>query len=383
MKKILYLIGFDLRGGSTICALELIKNLQQTDFNPTVVTLYKNDFNVFCTKNNIENYSCHYGRICSMSKGFFGRSIAFFMRPILNYVAFKHLKQKINFSEICFVHSNDTCIDFGAYLHKKTGIPHFWHIRDFFLFDKKWPPLVKDLPSYMSKNSTKIITVSKALEKYLINNGCPQNKVQTIYDGIAVPFEVPKHSYSKAKKEILNVVCVGQICQLKGQMTLVDAVSKMTDDERLHFKFVFFGEINHDIKEDLAKKINESKLQQCIEFKGYSKDILSDLTDYDIGVQPSHSEGFSRVTAEYMATGLCVVAAEEGAIPELIQHNKNGLLYEDFNSDDLKEKLLYCYNNQEKMRSFGKTAQTKFFTYYEQSVNFKNIIELYSNCSRN
>lgn len=383
MKRVLYLVGFDLTGGSTICAFELIKKLQQTEYKPIVVTLYKNDFNDFCTKNNIENYSCHYGRICSMSKGFFGRSIAFFMRPILNYIAFKCLKQKINFSEISFVHSNDTCIDFGAYLHKKIGVSHFWHVRDFFLFDKKWPPLVKDLPSYMSKNATKIITVSKALEKYLINNGCPQNKVQTIYDGIAVPFEVPKHSYSKAKKEVLNVVCVGQICLLKGQMTLIDAISKMTDDERLHFKFVFFGEINHNIKEELDKKTKEFQLKQNIEFKGYSKNILSDLSNYDIGVQPSHSEGFSRVVAEYMATGLCVIAAEEGAIPELIQHNENGLLYEDFNSNDLKEKLLYCYNHQEKMHSFGMNAQKNFFNNYEQSINFKNTIELYNHYSKN
>lgn len=378
MKRVLYLIGFDLRGGSTICALELIKKIQQTEFKPTVVTLYKNDFNDFCTKNNIENYSCHFGRICSMSRGFIGRSIAFFMRPILNYIAFKRLKQKIDFNDIKIVHSNDTCIDFGAYLHKKKGVLHFWHVRDFFLFDRKWPPLVKNLPCYMSKNATKIITVSKALENYLISNGCPQNKVQTIYDGIAVPSKLPIISHSELSKDVLNVACVGQICRLKGQMTLIESISKMTDDEQRHFKFVFFGEVKNDVKEELAKKLKEPKLEQCIEFKGFSKSILSDLTSYDIGVQPSHSEGFSRVTAEYMATGLCVVAAEEGAIPELIQHNENGLLYEDFNSDDLKEKLLYCYNNQEKMRLLGEKARIKFFDNYELGINQKNILELYN-----
>jgi glycosyltransferase involved in cell wall biosynthesis len=378
MKRVLYLIGFDLRGGSTICALELIKKIQQTEFKPTVVTLYKNDFNDFCTKNNIENYSCHFGRICSMSKGFFGRSIAFFMRPILNYVAFKYLKQKINFSEINFVHSNDTCIDFGAYLHKKLGVLHFWHVRDFFLFDGKWPPLVKNLPCYMSKNATKIITVSKALENYLINNGCPQNKVQTIYDGVAVPFNGPKRFCSEIKKDVLNVACVGQLCRLKGQMTLVDAISKMTEDERRHFRIVFFGEIKHDIKEELAKKMKELELKQSIEFKGFSKNILSDLTGFDVGVQPSHSEGFSRVTAEYMAAGLCVIAAEEGAIPELIQHNENGLLYEDYNSQELKKHLLFCYQNQSQMYALAKKAQQKFFSHYDIEINFSHILEQYN-----
>lgn len=377
MKRFLYLIGFDLTGGSTICALELIKKLQQTDFKPIVVTLYKNDFNDFCSKNDIENYSWHFGRICSMSKGLLGRSIAFFMRPILNFIALKYLKQKICFNNISFIHSNDTCIDFGAYLQKKIGIPHFWHVRDFLLFDKKWPPLVNDLPRYMSKNSTKIITVSKALENYLISNGCTQNKVQTIYDGVAVPFKPSEHFISEIKKDVLHVTCVGQICQLKGQITLVDAISKMTEDERSHFKFVFIGEIKRDVKEELAKKIKKFKLEPYIEFKGYSKNILFDLTNYDVGVQPSHSEGFSRVTAEYMASGLCVIAAEEGAIPELIQHNENGLLYEDFNSTELKDQLNYCFQNQERMLTLAKNAQTKFFNNYDIETNVRKILELY------
>lgn len=381
MKSFLYLIEADLTSGASLCAAELVKRLKDTDFKPIVVTQHKNDFNDFCDKIGVENYHFHYARICSLGMGKLGWLIAFFLRPFFNFITFKRLKQKINLNAVSFVHSNGASIDFGAYLHKKIGIPHLWHIRDFFLFDKKWPPLVKDLPCYMSKNATKIITVSKALEKYLTNNGCPQNKVQTIYDGVAVPFKSSRRSCSETKKDVINVVCVGQICQPKGQMVLIDAILKMTEDERTHFKVVFFGDIKPDVKKELAVKMNESKLDQCVEFKGYSKNILSNLTNYDIGVQPSHSEGFSRVTAEYMATGLCILAADEGAIPELIQHKENGLLYEDFNSNDLKEKLLYCYNNQESMCLFGIKAQTKFFDNYELSINLKKLLELYNHYS--
>lgn len=378
MKRFLYLIEIDLTSGASLCALELIKQLKKTNFRPIVVTQHKNDFNDFCDNNGIENYHFHYARICSLGMGKIGWLIAFFLRPFLNFIAFKRLERKINLNTISFVHSNGASIDFGAYLHKKIGISHFWHVRDFFLFDKKWPPLVKNLPNYMSENATKIITVSKALEKYLISNGCPQNKVQTIYDGVTVPFKPSNRSPLEAKKNILNVVCVGQICQLKGQITLVEAISKMTDEERSHFKFVFFGEIKRDVKEELAKKIKEFKLEQSMEFKGYSKNVLSDLVNYDIGVQPSHSEGFSRVTAEYMASGLCVIAAEEGAIPELIQHNENGLLYEDYNSQELKKHLLFCYRNQSQMHSLAKKAQQKFFSHYDIEINFSHILEQYN-----
>ena len=381
MTTFLYLIEADLTSGATRCALELVKRLKNTDFRPIVVTQHKNDFNDVCNQLGIENYHFHYARICSLGMGFIGWLIAFFTHTFLNFLALKYLEKKIDFKNISFIHSNGSSIDFGAYLHKKKNITHIWHVRDFFLFDGTWRPLVKNFPLYLEKNSTKVVTVSKSLEEHLVKNGCSPQKVRTIYDGIDINSEQKRTARLSSTKELLHVACVGQICRSKGQETLVDAIIQMTETERSHFVFDFYGELKPDVKDVILDKIIKHKLGKIVVFKGYSKNILHDLNNYDIGVQPSHSEGFSRVTAEYMAAGLCVIAAKEGAIPELIQHNENGLLYEDFNSTELKDQLNFCFQNQEKMHALAKNAQAKFFNNYDIEINVRKILELYQSMS--
>ena len=380
MKSFLYLIEGGLTSGACKCAIELINRLKGTNFRPIIITQHKNDFNDYCDTNGIENYHLHYARICSLSQNRTGWLIAFFMRPILNFIAFKRLCKKINIKEICFVHSNGGSIDFGAYLYKKKGIPHFWHIRDFFLFNNTLPPLIKNLAFYMEQNATSVITVSNALRNVLIDAGCSPNKVQTIYDGIEIKPEEKKELKFETRKK-LNVACVGQICNLKGQETLIEAICQMTKIERNFFQFDFFGEIIPEFKDIFLSKIKKYGIEKDIRLNGFSNNILKDLRKYDIGVQPSHSEGFSRVTAEYMAAGLCVIAAEEGAIPELIQHNQNGLLYKDFTPIELKNLLIYCYQNQPQMHILAEKAQKDFFNKYEIRINFDMIVDLYNQYS--
>lgn len=382
MKIFLYLVEADLTSGASKCALELISHLKDTNYKPIVITQHKNNFNDFCNKTGIENYHIHYARICSLGMGYVGLFIAFFSRFFLNYFALKYLEKKIDFNKVSFIHSNGSSIDFGAYINKRKKFPHIWHVRDFFLFDKTWHPLVKNFPTYMEKNSTYIITTSNALRNTLIQHNVRPSKIKTIYDGIDFDnSSYESRDFQIVQKDVLNVVCVGHICQLKGQSVLIDAIAKMSESERKCFKFDFYGNFAPGEKTKIIKKITENNLDANVNFKGCSNNILPTLASYDIGIQPSHSEGFSRVTAEYMIAGLCVIAAEEGAIPELIQNGENGFLYKDYDSTELKEKLLYCYNNQKNMQKFAYNAKKKAIQSYNLNKNLTHIVELYNEIS--
>jgi glycosyltransferase involved in cell wall biosynthesis len=65
----------------------------------------------------------------------------------------------------------------------------------------------------------------------------------------------------------------------------------------------------------------------------------------DIFVLPSYSEGLPLVLIEAMANGLPVVASRVGGIPEIIEHNKSGLLFEAGNYNQLAEKILELYRD--------------------------------------
>ena len=59
------------------------------------------------------------------------------------------------------------------------------------------------------------------------------------------------------------------------------------------------------------------------------------MLSYDIGVVCSASEGFGRVTVEYMLSKLVVVASNSGANPELLCNGEYGLLFRTFDEKDL------------------------------------------------
>ena len=376
--KILFIVEADLKTGAGKCAADLIQRIHNdSEYDPIVITQTASDINYFCSTIRVENYHVNYARTCSLDMKRLGRLFFFLIRPILNFISYQQLKKKIDFSQLCLLHSNAISIDFGAYLHKKTNIPHIWHIRDFLIFEKKWHSIIWNLPLYAEKNSSKIITVSDSLKSYLIQQGCSKDNIITIHDGIELPAIVKKTFTPATPKRIINVVCVGLICEMKGQEILIDAIIQIPKEKRAFFKFHFYGEKDRKTFLHIRNKINENNLDDIISFHDFSSNIFSVLVDMDIGIQPSHSEGFSRVTAEYMAAGLCVIAAKEGAIPELIQNRENGLLYEDFNVQELANLLLHCLENPEEMTNYAQKAHNDACEKFNFENNYKKILNVY------
>ena len=59
--------------------------------------------------------------------------------------------------------------------------------------------------------------------------------------------------------------------------------------------------------------------------------------------------------------GTPVIGANMGGIPELIQDGKTGLLFERANVDDLREKVMMLWNNQELLDQMTKNCQNITF----------------------
>lgn len=378
MQSILYIIQADAESGSGKCAIELLARLREDNiYQPIVVTQHQNSLNQKCNEMHIENYAFHYARTCCLGMGYLGWFIAFVARPFLNFFSYLKLSKRINFKQVVLIHSNDSSIDFGAYISRKQHKKHIWHIREFLVFDSYLRPIIKNLPRYIVKNSSQVITVSNALKNHFINNSCNQNKIQTIYDGVEIPNQIRNLDCTQ-NSNLIKVVCLGVYCAAKGQATLLKAISILPKSIQEHFHFDFWGDCFDNTKQELLLFSKKHQLENIITFNEKTNKAISILKNYDIGIQPSHSEGFSRVTAEYMVAGLCVVAANEGAIPELIQHKVTGYLYEDYNANNLANQLVYCYEHQNEMKTLAKAAQKKALNEFTIDNNFNQIINIYN-----
>ncbi len=84
----------------------------------------------------------------------------------------------------------------------------------------------------------------------------------------------------------------------------------------------------------------------------------------DVYVNPALLEGFGIATVEAMLCGLPVVCADSGSLPELVEHEKNGLLFKPHDIDGLSQCILSLYRSAELRRRLGRagreTALDKF-----------------------
>lgn len=373
MKKILYIIDADQTSGSGKCALKLIEFASKKNFIPIVITKTQNNLNKYLDKLHIENYAIHYASTCSFGMGILGWFIALMARPILNFLAVKQLRNKISLNDVAIVHSNSSTIDFGAYLHKKYSIPHIWHIREFLVFEKQLKPIIFNLPSYIQKNSTTTITVSNKLKNF-ISSKADFGKIETIYDGIPTTFTSNK---TKKNNDILKIVCIGNYAQLKGQDIVLEALHLLKNEYLEKISIDFYGNNLEHIKEYLFQLVKKYSLEKKVHIHDFIENVQTKLVDYDIGIQPSHSEGFSLVTAEYMIAGLCVIGNGDTAIAELIEHKKTGLLYNDYNIQKLADYIVFCIRNRDKAREMGKKAQKFAVNNFSLNNNFEKLSKIY------
>lgn len=133
------------------------------------------------------------------------------------------------------------------------------------------------------------------------------------------------------KKEVIRIGFVGGLTKRKGIRTLVNFAQILISHNIINFKIEIIGS-HSDF--DWAKLIDELNLNDFFIFYGIlpTRDVLSKLTEFDVYIQPSFSEGLPRATIEAMSCGLPVIATTLPGFRELLQPN---YLFEPGNSNIL------------------------------------------------
>lgn len=169
-----------------------------------------------------------------------------------------------------------------------------------------------------------IVTVSESIRLQLQMDGVPGNRIQTVYEGIDLaPYAKRESPNPKRPGEPAVAGTVAHFSSEKGLFYLVEAAALIPDvHTRLRFILVGDGACRHD----LENQVRDRGLADCFHFAGFQKRPIPYLGSFDFFVLPSLSEGLSSSILSAMAASLPVIATTVGGIPELIQHEENGLL---------------------------------------------------------
>ena len=211
----------------------------------------------------------------------------------------------------------------------------------------RWFVIKFELITY--KHADKVIVVSNAMKKYLIEKGVKQERIEVIYDGAETeklrvntipkkpiiihhggidPYNnvqfIPKAMLHVVKKKPdINIYILGDgLC--------LDEVKEITEKNKLNKNFTFTGWIDYN-------------------------NILPYLRKTSIGIISRSNTRANHLVLtlkllEYWASGNAVVAPRLEAIEEVVTEGKNALLYEPENEIDLAKKILKLIEN-DKLRT--------------------------------
>ena len=172
--------------------------------------------------------------------------------------------------------------------------------------------------------------------------------------------DIKDKSYTK-----LKLLYVGRLAPGKGLEFLIKCLSKIN-----HFEFTLTVVGDGTIKEDLIQLVKNLNLTNKIKFKGYihfSKNLLNEYSSHDIFIMPSFSEGLPQVVFEAMSRGIIVVASNVGGIPDQIENNINGFLFDPGEENQLLKILNEIVLNQMNLIEIRKNALTVAEKYSFQS----------------
>jgi len=308
------------------------------------------------------------------------------VRVLLNVLATLVLYKKIKNYKFDMIYSNSLVVPVGAVLAKLLKIPHIWHAREFVFEDFNGQydlgeKISMALVNFLSEN---IVCNSKAVEKKLLSYKHWKKPTRVIYNGFDFSDTEqidPQKKYDQCIGSIkgINLLIAGSINSGKGQEDAIRAISILIKKGCL-VNLLIAGTGNKNHIRYLKSIAEDTQVSRRIHFLGYVDNIASLYKVSAITLICSRNEAFGRTAIESLSHGTPVIATCRGGVPEIINDNVTGLLYEPENFTDLSdriEKLLLDRVLYERLASHGQTYVYNYFGKNRYVKQIKTVLKEY------
>lgn len=265
-------------------------------------------------------------------------------------------------------------------------VPFVWNAQDFWLSETR--PRVGALDrlgkKFLCRSAALIIANSKATCQHLPGS----DKLRMVYNGILIDGYDPSIAAAQDFRQRFRIPpqspLVGMAARMrpwKGQQRFLRMASQVLA-QIPNTRFLILGGDSLQPNPAYRRKIEQLArtlgIYEKTTFTGHLDDVRPALAAMDVFVHPGDPEPFGIVNIEAMASCKPVVGFAQGALPEIVERGKTGLLVPPGDLDGMARAvsgLLWDSDKRIEMGHLGFERVKEYFTIQQAAARFSELFE--------
>ena len=206
----------------------------------------------------------------------------------------------------------------------------------------------------------RIVCISDGIKNILAADGIPSEKIAMIRSGIDInkfnhnPGAPNFRERFKIPKSHTIIGTVAAMVGHKDYPTLLRAARLVIQQ----IPEVTFLAVGHGPDLASIKKLSEDlQLRDRFIFAGFQEEVGPFLTNFDIFIMASKLEGLGTSILDAQSVGLPLIATRTGGIPEIVHHNRNGLLVPPQDPDTMAGAIIELIKDEPRRSRLGMNAK--------------------------
>lgn len=213
----------------------------------------------------------------------------------------------------------------------------------------------------------KIIAVSD-FSKNSIKYCCENNRIAVIHNYVDTNTFCPSRELENNGKDKFRLLYVGNTTARKGFDLLAPIMDQLGDAFLLTATTGIRGK-----KVRIKSKHNNMRIVGGLQVD----ELVREYQKSDALLFPSLFEGFGYAPLEAMACGKPVITSDNSALPEVVEHNKTGILCETNNVTDFALACRFLRDNPDKSARYGRNGRKRAVTVFSETRSINQYLDLY------
>ncbi len=232
----------------------------------------------------------------------------------------------------------------------------------------------------LTREATELVTVSAFTKRAILNGSFIKKDITIIPNGLPDIHQLPdaqSEQKIRLNPDHNNILMIGNFLQNKGQMYYIRMAEKMLQKNR-EIDFTIIGNV-----------YDESYYKKCvalIQNLGIEKHVfiyhgIRNASEYihmfDVLAVPSVcAESFGLISVEAMMCGVPVVAFACGAIPEVVQHGRDGFVVPAGDVKKMAEKTGWLLSHPQKRIQSGRQCRQDYEEKFRAEIMVNRYLEM-------